>query len=95
MWSWKRQAQRIACLSVMPRSRVTWQNEPGLSLDRRQLLTSVAVITTAGFAPIAESAGPAYPAEAATEATLPASDVPAWNVCSSTARKMRKLLREI
>jgi hypothetical protein len=33
------------------------QSEPSLSVDRRQLLASVAVITTAGLAPLAESSG--------------------------------------
>ena len=67
------------------------QSESGLSLDRRQLLTSVAVITTARLAPLAESAGPAYPAEAATEATIPASDVPALKVCAATAQKIEEI----
>ena len=63
--------------------------ESGLSLDRRQLLASVA----AGLAPIAESAGPAYPAEATNEATIPASDVPALNVCAGTAKKIGEVAR--
>ena len=67
------------------------QSESGLGLDRRQLLASVAVATTAGLAPIAEYAGPAYPAETASEATIPASDVPARNVCAGTARKIEEI----
>jgi hypothetical protein len=67
------------------------QSESGLGLDRRQLLASVAVATTAGLAPIAEYAGPAYPAETASEATIPASDVPALNVCAGTARKIEEI----
>jgi hypothetical protein len=68
------------------------QSEPGLTINRRQLLASVAVITTAGFAPLAESAGPAYPAEAATEVTIPASDVTALKVCAGTARKIEEIV---
>jgi hypothetical protein len=67
------------------------QSEPSIGLDRRQLLASVAVITTAGLPPIAESAGPAHPTEAANEATLPGSDVPARNVCASTAQKIEEI----
>ena len=63
------------------------QSELGLRLDRRQLLTSVAVITTARLAAIAQSAGPAYPVEAADVAELPPSHVPALNVCAGPLRK--------
>ena len=68
------------------------QSESGLSLDRRQLLTSVAVITTAGLAPFVEFAGPAYPAEAATEATIPASEVQTLKVCAGTAQKIQEIV---
>jgi hypothetical protein len=61
------------------------QSESGLSLDRRQLLASVAVIsTTAGLAPIAEPAGHAHAAEAVNPATGPALNVPTWNVCAGS-----------
>jgi hypothetical protein len=67
------------------------QSESGLSLDRRQLLTSVAVITTAGLAPIAESAGAANPAQAASAAKTWVSANEALNVCASTARKIEEV----
>ena len=68
------------------------QSEPSLGLDRRQLLASVAVITTAGLAPLAEFSGPAHPTEAATEAKIPASDVTALKVCAGTAQKIKEIV---
>ena len=67
------------------------QSEPGLSLDRRQLLASAAVITTAGLAPIAESAGPTHLPEAGNPATI-LSDVRALNVCARTAQKIEEIV---
>jgi hypothetical protein len=67
------------------------QSESGLSLDRRQLLASAAVITTAGLAPIAESAGAANPAQAASAAKTWVSANEALNVCASTARKIEEV----
>ena len=67
------------------------QSDSSIGLDRRQLLASVAVISTAGLAPIAECAEPPHLAEAATEATIPASDVPALKVCAGTAEKIEKI----
>jgi hypothetical protein len=67
------------------------QSEPDLSLDRRQLLASAAVVTAAGLAPIAESAevtnsGPAVPV-----AEIARSETAAWNVCASTAQKIEEI----
>jgi hypothetical protein len=67
------------------------QAAPSLNFDRRQLLASVAVITTAGLAPNAEAAGATNAAEAVNPATSPASNVSAFNICVSTARKIEEI----
>jgi hypothetical protein len=95
MWSWKRQASGLSALTLMPRRRVTMarpkQSEPILGLDRRQLLASAAVITAAGIVPKAEVAQAANPGEVANAAELTTSDVPTWNVCAGTARKIKEI----
>jgi hypothetical protein len=67
------------------------QSEPSLGLDRRQLLASAAVITAAGIVPKAEAAQAANPGEVANAAELTTSDVPTWNVCAGTARKIKEI----
>jgi hypothetical protein len=83
MWPWNTANQRTACALLdaekeSDMARQT-QSKSALSLDRRQLLTSVAVVTTAGLAPIAESSRPGHLSEAPDVAELAASDVPRKN----------------
>jgi hypothetical protein len=67
------------------------QAEPSLSFDRRQLLAATAVVTAAGIAPNAEGAEAANSAGAVNAAKVPALDIPALNVCASTARKIEEV----
>src|ERR1700730_16223749 len=67
------------------------QAAPSLNFDRRQLLASVALATTAGLAPTAVAAGATNAAEAVNPATSPASNVSVFNVCVSTARKIEEI----
>jgi hypothetical protein len=67
------------------------QSEPGLRLDRRQLLASAAAVSV-GNIPGAEAAVEATTSgPAVTVAEIPTSDATAWNVCSSTARKIEEI----
>jgi hypothetical protein len=67
------------------------QSEPSLGLDRRQLLAATAVVTAAGIAPNADSAGATNPAQAINAANIPELESPAYNVCESTARKIKEI----
>jgi hypothetical protein len=59
--------------------------KPPLSLDRRQLLTSAAVIATIEIVPSYEQV------EAASAAgVVSAAEIPAWNVCAVTARRIAR-----
>ena len=67
------------------------QSEPGLSLDRRQLLASAAALsigTIPGIEAAAEvtNSGPAVPV-----AEIARSETAAWNVCAGTARKIKEI----
>jgi hypothetical protein len=68
------------------------QSEPGLSVDRRQLLAGTAAVTAAGIVPNAEADGATNLADAGSAATIPALETPALNFCASTARKMKKIV---
>src|SRR6516165_1068521 len=67
------------------------QPERALGLDRRQLLTSAAAIATTGIVPSYEQL------EAATAVTLSevvgTAEIPAWNVCASTARRIAEIAK--
>jgi hypothetical protein len=68
------------------------QSEPSLSVDRRQLLAATAAALSIGTIPGIEAAaevtnsGPAVPV-----AEIARSETAAWNVCASTARKIKKI----
>ena len=67
------------------------QSEPGLSLDRRQLLVTAAALsigTVPGIEAAAEvtNSGPAVPV-----AEIARSETAAWNVCAGTARKIKEI----
>jgi hypothetical protein len=64
------------------------QSEPGLRLDRRQLLTSSAAIAAAGVVPSYEQVEAANPAELGS-----AAETPAWNVCAATARRIAEIAK--
>ena len=64
------------------------QSEPALSLDRRQLITSVAVIATDGIVPCYEQAEAAKSAE-----LVSAAEMPTWNVCAIRARRIAEIAR--
>jgi hypothetical protein len=64
------------------------QSEPALSLDRRQLLTSAAVIVGAGIVPSYEEVEAANAAQVVSVA-----EIPAWNVCAATARRIAEIAK--
>ena len=64
------------------------QSESALSLDRRQLLTSAAAIAAIGIVPRYEQAEAANSAELAS-----AAEIPAWNVCAGTARRIAEIAK--
>jgi hypothetical protein len=70
------------------------QSEPSLSLDRRQLLATVAVATTVGIAPNAEAAEVANSAQAASVTKTWVSENSPLNVCVGTAaRKIQEIAK--
>jgi hypothetical protein len=67
------------------------QSEPGLGLDRRQLLVSAAALGVGNIpgpdaAVEVTNSGPAV-----TVAEIPTSDVPALKVCAGTAQKIQEI----
>jgi hypothetical protein len=64
------------------------QFEPALSLDRRQLLTSAAVIVGTGIVPSYLHAEAATPSE-----VVSAAEISAWNVCAVTARRIAEITK--
>ena len=66
------------------------QTEPALSLDRRQLLALAAALSI-GAIPAVVAAEVSNSGQAVTVAKLPTSETTAWNVCSSTARKIEEI----
>jgi hypothetical protein len=65
-----------------------FQSQTALSLDRRQLLTSAAVIAATGIVPSYEQVEAANPAELGS-----AAEAPAWNVCAATARRIAEIAK--
>jgi hypothetical protein len=64
------------------------QSEPALNLNRRQLLTSTAVVAATGIVPSYEQV------EAASAAgVVSAAEIPAWDVCAATARKIAEIVK--
>ena len=61
------------------------QFEAALSLDRRQLLSSAAVTAAIGIVPSREQV------EAAK--VVSAAEIPAWNVCAATARRIAEIAK--
>ena len=66
------------------------QSEPGLSLDRRQLLVSAAALSV-GSIPGIEAAEVSNSGQAVTVAKFARSETAAWNVCAGTARKIKEI----
>jgi hypothetical protein len=64
------------------------QPEPALSLDRRQLLTSAAVVAATGVVPSYEPAYAATPSEVVGSAAIPT-----WNVCAVTASRIAEIAK--
>jgi hypothetical protein len=60
------------------------ESEP--SLDRRQLLASTAAIAAIGIVPRCEQVEAATPSE-----VVSAAEIPVWNVCAGTARKIAEI----
>jgi hypothetical protein len=62
--------------------------KPPLSLDRRQLLTSTAILPVSGIVSSYEQV------EAATlSQVVSAAEIPAWNVCAATARRIEEIAK--
>ena len=57
----------------------------------QRLIFGKRVRESAGIAPKAEAAQAANPGEVANAAELTTSDVPTWNVCAGTARKIKEI----
>jgi hypothetical protein len=64
------------------------QSEPALSLNRRQLLTSTAVLAVTGIVPSYEQVEAANPAEVVSSA-----EIQTWNACAGTARKIAEIAK--
>ena len=64
------------------------QSEPALSLDRRQLLTSAAVIAATGIVPNYGEVEATTPSE-----VVSAAEIPAWNVCAATASRIEEIAK--
>jgi hypothetical protein len=64
------------------------RSEPALSLDRRQLLTSAAAIAATGIVPSYEQVEAVNPAELGG-----AAEIPTWNVCAVTARRIEEIAK--
>jgi hypothetical protein len=64
------------------------QSEPALSLNRRQLLTSAAVIAVAGIAPSYAQVEAATPSE-----VVSAAEIQPWDVCAATARRIAEIAK--
>ena len=64
------------------------QSEPALSLNRRQLLTSTAVVAATGIVPSYEEVQAATPSE-----VVSAAEIPAWKVCAGTARRIAEIAK--
>jgi hypothetical protein len=64
------------------------QSESALSLDRRQLLTSVVAIAATAIVPSYEQIEAANPDE-----LVSAAEIPAWNVCAVTARRIAEITK--
>src|SRR3974390_2302451 len=62
--------------------------QPPLSLDRRQLLTSAAVIAATGIVPSYEQVKAATPSELGGSA-----EIQTWNACAGTARKIAEIAK--
>jgi hypothetical protein len=67
------------------------QSEPGLSVDRRQLLVTAAAVTAAGIVPNAEAVGATNSVQAASVTKAWVSETPALNVCAGTAQKIQEI----
>ena len=65
------------------------QCQSGLSIDRRQLLASAAALSVGTIPGVEAAVEVANSGQAVAE--IPTSDSPAWNVCSSTARKIKEI----
>jgi hypothetical protein len=64
------------------------QPEPALNLDRRQLLTSAAVIAASGIVPSYEQVEAATPSEIGS-----AAEIQTWNACAGTARRIAEIAK--
>jgi hypothetical protein len=64
------------------------QFEPALSLDRRQLLTSTAVLAASGIVPTYGQVEAATPSE-----VVSAAEIQTWKVCASTARRIAEIAK--
>jgi hypothetical protein len=67
------------------------QSARTLSVDRRQLLCSVAVITVTGVAPGLEHLECAKPAELVTVVKPLPAEAMIWNVCATTRRRLEEI----
>jgi hypothetical protein len=63
-----------------------FQSQTALGLDRRQLLTSAAAIAATGIVPRYAQVKTANPAELGST-----TEIPTWNVCAATARRMAEI----
>jgi hypothetical protein len=69
----------------------TKQSEPGLSLDRRQLLASAATLSIGTIPGIEAAAEVTNSGQAVPVAEIARSETAAWNVCAGTARKIKEI----
>jgi hypothetical protein len=67
------------------------QSEPAFVLDRRQLLTSAAAIAAIGIVPSYEEAEALEAANAVQVVSV--AEIPAWNVCAVTARRIAEIAK--
>jgi hypothetical protein len=94
MWSWKtaNTAECFPSWCAMKQQEgyvaKPIQPEPALGLDRRQLLTSAAVIAVAGIAPSYGQVEATNPPELGSTAAIRA-----WNVCAVTARRIAEIAK--
>jgi hypothetical protein len=69
----------------------TKQSEPGLSLDRRQLLASAATLSIGTIPGIEAAAEVTNSGQAVPVAEIARSETAAWNVCAGTAQKIKEI----
>lgn len=69
------------------------RSEQTLTIDRRRLLASAAVITMTGIAPGIGPANSVKTAQADNVTSTPTSKIPAWNICFVTARRIEEIAK--